>query len=128
MPYLLRSSGVILIVAKAFFSGRKLSAWQERLSAFMPDQTSRFELQGTIPPIDAFVYRSVSKEKDMPKDAHNKAAEHHESAARSHKMAAEHHGKGDHGKGREELAKAQAHSKTAREHSEGAHGKSQSQK
>ena len=68
----------------------------------LPDQTSRFESQGTIPAIDAFIYRSVSKEKDMPKDAHNKAAEHHESAARSHKTAAEHHGKGDHGKGREE--------------------------
>jgi hypothetical protein len=26
----------------------------------------------------------------MPKDAHNKAAEHHENAAKSHKMAAEH--------------------------------------
>ena len=37
----------------------------------------------------------------MPKDAHNKAAEHHENAARSHKTAAEHHGKGDHAKGRE---------------------------
>ena len=37
----------------------------------------------------------------MPKDAHNKAAEHHESAAKSHKMAAEHHGKGEHAKGRE---------------------------
>ena len=35
----------------------------------------------------------------MPKDAHDKAAEHHESAAKSHKMAAEHHGKGDHAKG-----------------------------
>ena len=35
----------------------------------------------------------------MPRDAHNKAAEHHESAAKSHKMAAEHHGKGDHAKG-----------------------------
>jgi hypothetical protein len=31
----------------------------------------------------------------MPKDAHNKAAKHHENAAKSHKMAAEHHGKGD---------------------------------
>ena len=39
---------------------------------------------------------------DMPKDAHNKAAEHHENAAKSHKMAAEHHGKGEHWKGREE--------------------------
>jgi hypothetical protein len=29
----------------------------------------------------------------MPRDAHNKAAEHHENAAKSHKMAAEHHGR-----------------------------------
>jgi hypothetical protein len=84
-----------------------------------PDQKSRFESQGTIP---------ASKEKDMPKDAHNKAPEHHDSAAKSHKMAAEHHGKGEHAKGREESAKAQTHSKTAREHSDTAHGKSQSQK
>ena len=37
----------------------------------------------------------------MPKDAHNKAAEHRENAAKSHRMAAEHHGKGEHEKGRE---------------------------
>jgi hypothetical protein len=30
----------------------------------------------------------------MAKDAHNKAAEHHENAAKAHRMAAEHHGKG----------------------------------
>jgi hypothetical protein len=29
------------------------------------------------------MYRNASKEKDMPKDAHNKAAEHHENAAKS---------------------------------------------
>ena len=39
----------------------------------------------------------------MPKDAHSKAAEHHENAAKSHKMAAEHHGRGDHTKGQEEF-------------------------
>jgi hypothetical protein len=32
----------------------------------------------------------------MPKDAHNKAAEHHENAAKSHRAAAEQHGKNDH--------------------------------
>jgi hypothetical protein len=42
----------------------------------------------------------------MPKEAHTKAAEHHETAAKSHRMAAEHHGKGDHTKGREESGKA----------------------
>ena len=36
----------------------------------------------------------------MPKDAHNKAAEHHENAAKAHRMAAEHHGKGDHASGK----------------------------
>jgi len=32
----------------------------------------------------------------MAKDAHNKAAEHHENAARVHRMAAEQYEKGDH--------------------------------
>ena len=35
----------------------------------------------------------------MPKDAHSKAADHHDNAARSHRMAAEHRAKGDHAKG-----------------------------
>ena len=39
----------------------------------------------------------------MPRDAHNKAAEHHENAAKSHHAAAEHHGKNDHVKGKEHL-------------------------
>ena len=42
----------------------------------------------------------------MPKDAHNKAAEHHETAAKSHKMAAEHHGRGDHKKGQEKFVQS----------------------
>jgi hypothetical protein len=32
----------------------------------------------------------------MAKDAHNKAAEHHENAVRVHRMAAEQYEKGDH--------------------------------
>ena len=64
----------------------------------------------------------------MPRDEHNKAAEHHENAAKNHRTAAEHHGKCEHGKGREELAEAYGQSKTAHEHSEMAHGRSQSQK
>jgi hypothetical protein len=36
----------------------------------------------------------------MPKDAHNKAAEHHDSAAKSHRLATDQHGKGEHAKGR----------------------------
>jgi hypothetical protein len=31
----------------------------------------------------------------MPKEAHIKAAEHHETAAKSHRTAVEHHGKGE---------------------------------
>ena len=36
---------------------------------------------------------------DMPREAHTKAAEHHENAAKGHRTAAEHHSKGDHAKG-----------------------------
>ena len=39
----------------------------------------------------------------MPKEAHTKAAEHHENAAKSHRTAAEHHGKGDHAKGQRRI-------------------------
>ena len=42
----------------------------------------------------------------MPKEAHTKAAEHHDNAAKSHRKAADHHSKGEHGKGREESSKA----------------------
>jgi len=41
----------------------------------------------------------------MPKDAHMKAAEHHDNAAKSHRMAAGHHGMGEHDKGREESSR-----------------------
>jgi len=44
----------------------------------------------------------------MPKDAHNKAAEHHKQAAKSHRVAAEHHGRGDHAAGHEHSGKAHA--------------------
>ena len=67
----------------------------------------------------------------MPREAHTKAAEHHENAAKSSitGTAAEHHGKGDHDKGREESTKAQSHAKTAFGNTpEAAHSKSQSQK
>jgi hypothetical protein len=64
----------------------------------------------------------------MPRDTHNKAAEHHENAAKSHRTAAEHHGRGEHAKGLDESERARSHSKTAHEHSEMAHGKSRSQK
>jgi hypothetical protein len=38
-------------------------------------------------------FRKIS---NMAKDAHNKAAEHHENAVRVHRMAAEQYEKGDH--------------------------------
>ena len=51
-------------------------------------------MQGTKSSIDVEIHRYANKEKDMPKDAHNKAAEHHENAAKSHKVAAEHDSQG----------------------------------
>jgi hypothetical protein len=73
---------------------------------------------------DQGVVHVSTKGAHMPKDTHNKAAEHHENAAKSHRTAAEHHGKGDHAKGHEHSTMAQQHSKTARDHSETAHKKS----
>ena len=59
----------------------------------------------------------------MPRDEHNKAAEHHENAAKSHRAAAEQHGKGDHAKGKEHSANAQQHSQNARQQSDQAHSR-----
>ena len=58
---------------------------------------------------------SIPKDIYMAKDAHNKAAEHHENAAKAHRMAAEHHGKGDH---ESDSGKAHEASKAAHEKSE----------
>jgi hypothetical protein len=65
---------------------------------------------------------------NMPKNAHNEAAQHHENAAKSHRTAAEHHGKGEHEAGKKQSAIAQEQSGKANEASKSAHGKSQQQK
>src|SRR5450759_3758730 len=59
----------------------------------------------------------------MPKDAHLKAAGHHDNAAKAHRTAAEHHGKGDHAKGMEHSKSALDHSVKAQEASKHAHEK-----
>src|ERR1039457_2017885 len=64
----------------------------------------------------------------MPKDAHLKAAEHHDNAAKAHRTAAEHHGKGDHAKGMEHSKIAFDHSVKAHEASTHAHKKSSEHK
>src|ERR1022692_1976142 len=64
----------------------------------------------------------------MPKDAHLKAAEHHDNAAKAHRTAAEHHGKGDHAKGMEHSKSALDHSVKAHEASKHAHEKSSEHK
>jgi hypothetical protein len=58
------------------------------------------------------------------KDAHNKAAEHHESEAKSHRAAADSHGKNDHAKRKDHAAQAQQHAQNAQEHSKTANAKS----
>ena len=64
----------------------------------------------------------------MPRDEHNKAAEHHENAAKSHRAAAELHVKGEHTKGVEQSKTTQQHSQTAGKQTDQAHSKSQQQK
>jgi hypothetical protein len=68
------------------------------------------------------------KEKIMPQQAHNKAAEHHETAAKSHRQAAEQHGKNDHAKGKEHATQAQQHAQMADTHSKTASEKSAQQR
>ena len=62
------------------------------------------------------------------KDAHNKAAEHHDNATKAHRTAAEHHGKGDHAAGKKHSMTALEHSGKAHEASKTAHEKSGQQK
>ena len=64
----------------------------------------------------------------MPKDMHQKAAEHHEQAAKSHRTAAEQHGSNDHSSAKQQSAQAFDKSKAAHDHSSKANDKSQQQK
>jgi hypothetical protein len=64
----------------------------------------------------------------MPKDMHQKAAEHHEQAAKTHRAAAEQHGSNDHSSAKQQSAQAFDKSKAAHEHSAKANDKSQQQK
>jgi hypothetical protein len=49
----------------------------------------------------------------MPKDMHQKAAEHHEQAAKAHRTAAEQHGSNDHVSAKQQSAQAADKSKAA---------------
>src|SRR3954471_18697158 len=64
----------------------------------------------------------------MPKDMHEKAAEHHEQTAKAHRTAAQQHGSNDHVSAKQQSAQAADKSKAAHEHSTQANNKSQQQK
>jgi hypothetical protein len=61
----------------------------------------------------------------MPKDMHEKAAEHHEQTAKTHRTAAQQHGTNDHVGAKQQSAQAVEKSKAAHEHSTQANNKSQ---
>jgi hypothetical protein len=65
------------------------------------------------------------KEITMPKDMHEKAAEHHEHTAKAHRTAAQQHGSNDHVSAKQQSAQAVEKSKAAHEHSTQANNKSQ---
>jgi hypothetical protein len=69
-----------------------------------------------------------SKENTMPKDLHQKAAEHHEQAAKAHRTAAQQHGSNEHASAKQQSAQAAEKSKSAHDHSTQADHKSQQQK
>jgi hypothetical protein len=71
---------------------------------------------------------SKQKENTMPKDMHQKAAEHHEQTAKAHRTAAEQHGSNDHASAKQQSAQAVDKSKAAHDHSTQANNKSQQQK
>jgi hypothetical protein len=64
----------------------------------------------------------------MPKDMHEKAAEHHEQTAKAHRTAAQQHGSNDHVSAKQQSAQAADKSKAAHDHSTQANNKSQQQK
>ena len=64
----------------------------------------------------------------MPKDMHEKAAEHHEQTAKAHRTAAQQHGSNDHVSAKQQSAQAADKSKAPHEHSTQANNKSQQQK
>jgi hypothetical protein len=64
----------------------------------------------------------------MPKDMHQKAAEHHEQTAKAHRTVAQQHGSNDHAAAKQQSAQAVEKSKAAHEHSTQANNKSQQQK
>src|SRR5256886_1972683 len=64
-----------------------------------------------------------SKDTIMPKDMHQKAAEHHEQTAKAHRMAAQQHGSNDHVSAKQQSAQAVEKSKAAHEHSTQANNK-----
>jgi hypothetical protein len=66
-----------------------------------------------------------NKEIIMPKDMHEKAAEHHEQTAKAHRTAAQQHGSNDHVRAKQQSAQAVEKSKAAHEHSTQANNKSQ---
>jgi hypothetical protein len=83
----------------------------------------------TIPLVERYLQTShQQKGKSMPKDTHQKAAEHHEQAAKAHRTAAQQHGSNDHVNAKQQSAQAMEKSKTAHELSTQANAKSQQQK
>jgi hypothetical protein len=69
--------------------------------------------------------RTLQGRVNMPKDMHEKAAEHHEQTAKAHWTAAQQHGTNDHVGAKQQSAQALEKSKAAHEHSTQANNKSQ---
>ena len=67
---------------------------------------------------------SRGREKTMPNDSHQRAAEFHELAAHAHRAAAAHHGKEDHQTAQEHSKQALEHANKALQWSQEAHRKS----
>src|ERR1700686_2118632 len=80
-----------------------------------PDPSPRRPRPGLFIPVLNF--HNTCKETPMPKDLHQKAAEHHEQAAKAHRTAAQQHGSSDHVSAKQQSAQAAEKSKAAHDHS-----------
>jgi hypothetical protein len=102
----------------------EMSIWEPRTSSQSPIFVTR-NVRGLRALLSSFPKQQGNT---MPKDMHQKAAEHHEQAAKTHRTAAEQHGSNDHSSAKQQSAQAFDKSKAAHEHSAKANDKSQQQK
>jgi electron transfer flavoprotein alpha/beta subunit len=95
--------------------------WKQQMRGFMAADAAKMA-KGNEHDLGGL---SRGREKTMPNDSHQRAAEFHELAAHAHRAAAAHHGEEDHQTGHEHSKQAMEHANKAFQSSKEAHRKSE---